>query len=266
MDFVVVGSGAAGGVMARELSRAGFTVLVFEQGPRLGPADFEHDELKYFLHERHHQSARMLSPQTFRKLPTETAQQPMGGFLPATYARLVGGSSVHYTANFWRFHEIDFKERSVLGSIPGTAFDDWPISYAELEPYYTKVEWEVGVLGLGVCQSLRSAALETLSHAAATREILRRAVRTRCPQTGPASLSRTHGDCLAALPRPLGVHQLRLLHGLWLRSAGQVFLAVHLDPGSRGHGPVRNPPVELCVSGRNQRQGPHHRRSLFRRG
>ena len=88
------------------------------------------------------------SPQTFRKLPSETATQPMGSMLPATYARLVGGSSVHYTANFWRFHEIDFHERSVLGSISGTAFADWPITYQELEPYYTKVEWEVGVSGL----------------------------------------------------------------------------------------------------------------------
>ncbi len=64
------------------------------------------------------------------------------------YARLVGGSSNHFTANFWRFHEIDFHERSVLGGIPGTGFADWPISYQELEPYYTKVEWEVGVSGL----------------------------------------------------------------------------------------------------------------------
>ena len=62
---------------------------------------------------------------------------------------IVGGSSNHFTANYWRFHEIDFNERSVLGSIPGTGFADWPISYAELEPYYTKVEWEVGVSGLG---------------------------------------------------------------------------------------------------------------------
>ena len=49
VDFVVVGSGAAGGVMARELSQAGFSVLVFEQGPRLGAADFEQDEFKYFF-------------------------------------------------------------------------------------------------------------------------------------------------------------------------------------------------------------------------
>ena len=68
--------------------------------------------------------------------------------MPLTYARNVGGSSVHYTANFWRFHDVDFKERSLLGAIPGASLEDWPISYAELEPYYTKVEWEIGVSGL----------------------------------------------------------------------------------------------------------------------
>jgi choline dehydrogenase-like flavoprotein len=63
------------------------------------------------------------------------------------YGRVVGGSSVHFTANYWRFHEIDFIERSKVGPIPGTGFTDWPITYADLEPYYTKVEWEIGVSG-----------------------------------------------------------------------------------------------------------------------
>ena len=66
---------------------------------------------------------------------------------PIRYARGVGGSSVHFTANFWRFREIDFKERSLLGPISGTNFADWPITYEELEPYYTKVDWEIGVSG-----------------------------------------------------------------------------------------------------------------------
>jgi len=43
VDFVVVGSGAAGGVMARELAQAGFDVLVLEQGPRFTAADFRHE-------------------------------------------------------------------------------------------------------------------------------------------------------------------------------------------------------------------------------
>jgi choline dehydrogenase-like flavoprotein len=61
---------------------------------------------------------------------------------------VVGGGSVHFTDNYWRFHEIDFIERSRLGPIAGTGFADWPVTYKELEPYYTKVEWEIGVSGL----------------------------------------------------------------------------------------------------------------------
>jgi choline dehydrogenase-like flavoprotein len=146
VDFVVVGSGAAGGVIARELSQAGFSVVVLEQGPRLGPGDFEHDELKYSF-QSGITNDPALSPQTFRVDASEVARQPpMGNSL--VYARIVGGSSAHFTANFWRFHENDFQERSLLGGIAGTGFADWPITYQDLEPYYSKVEWEVGVSGL----------------------------------------------------------------------------------------------------------------------
>ena len=146
VDFVVVGSGASGGVIARELSQAGFTVLVFEQGPRMDAGDFEHDELKYQLLHGITNSPET-SPQTFRDDSTKTAVRPDHAN-PMIYARIVGGSSNHFTANFWRFHDVDFHERSLLGDIPGAALADWPISYQELEPYYTKVEWEVGVSGL----------------------------------------------------------------------------------------------------------------------
>jgi choline dehydrogenase-like flavoprotein len=146
VDFIVVGSGAAGGIMARELSQAGFTVLVFEQGPRMDAGDFEHDELKYqYLHGI--TNSPETSPQTFRTDPTKTAVRP-DHVNSLVYARIVGGSSNHFTANFWRFHGVDFHEHTLLGDIPGAALADWPISYQELEPYYTKVEWEVGVSGL----------------------------------------------------------------------------------------------------------------------
>src|SRR6478735_698160 len=146
VDFVVVGSGASGGIMARELARAGMSVVVMEQGPRMAPGDFEHDELKY----------RQLSgitnnpatnPQTFRRSADHKATR-VSGRNPLTYARIVGGSSAHFNANFWRLHEIDFIEGSRFGGIEGASLVDWPITYAELEPYYTKVEWEVGVSGL----------------------------------------------------------------------------------------------------------------------
>jgi choline dehydrogenase-like flavoprotein len=148
VDFLIVGSGSAGGVMARELARAGFSVVLMEQGPRFQPQDFEHDELKYWLMNGITNDPAV-SPQTFRKTPADTAKKiEPGQFNPLWYARMVGGSSVHFTANYWRFHPVDFKERSLLGAIPGAAFEDWPISYDELEPYYTKVDWEIGVSGL----------------------------------------------------------------------------------------------------------------------
>ncbi|MDJ0940077.1 MAG: GMC family oxidoreductase [Woeseiaceae bacterium] len=145
VDFVIVGSGSAGGILAKELSTAGFDVVVLEQGPYRRPADFSHDEYSVVILEEMADFGNVNSRQTFRHDDSEVAVQTMRQ--PAGYAQTVGGSSVHYTANFWRFREIDFKERSVHGPISGTNFADWPISYADLEPYYTKVDWEIGVSG-----------------------------------------------------------------------------------------------------------------------
>jgi choline dehydrogenase-like flavoprotein len=146
VDVVIIGSGAAGGVIAREAAQAGLTVVLMEQGPRFSVRSFRHDELKdWYLGGITNDVVK--NPQTFRDAPDKKAE--LQKFKPALwYGRGVGGSSLHYTANFWRFHEIDFNERSVLGPIPGTGFADWPITYADLEPYYTKVEWEIGVSGL----------------------------------------------------------------------------------------------------------------------
>ena len=143
VDFVIIGSGAAGGVMAKELSTNGFRVVVLEQGPYLTEADFTHDEIEVTNQYRLTNNPKY-QPMTFRKSPQDKAKRH-----PAfVYGRMVGGSSVHFTANYWRFHEIDFVERSKVGPISGTGFSDWPITYADLEPYYTKVEWEIGVSGL----------------------------------------------------------------------------------------------------------------------
>lgn len=142
VDFVVVGAGAAGGVMAKELATAGFTVLVLEQGPRIEAHEFEHDEVKHFFF-NHLNNRPDLQPQTFKPGPDADPSQTLG----VIYHRLVGGGSVMFTANYWRFKPIDFQERSRLGAIAGTGFADWPITYDELEPYYTKAEWELGVSG-----------------------------------------------------------------------------------------------------------------------
>lgn len=142
IDFLVIGSGASGGVIAKELSTAGFRVLVLEQGPYLTEKDFEHDELK-FTRQAAMSNDYNRQPNTYRKTGAEKAQVRPS----IIYGRQVGGGTVHFTGNYWRFHEIDFNERSRWGSISGTGFADWPVSYAELEPYYTKTEWELGISG-----------------------------------------------------------------------------------------------------------------------
>ncbi len=145
VDFVVIGSGSAGGILAKELSTAGFRTVVLEQGRYRTRADFDHDEIAMLVNGGYGDVA---SGQTFRHDESEEAAPPPGGLLGGIYyAQTVGGSSVQYSGHFLRMREIDFNERSVLGSIEGTNFADWPISYAELEPYYTKVDWEVGVSG-----------------------------------------------------------------------------------------------------------------------
>lgn len=145
VDFVVIGSGSAGGILATELSTAGFDVVVLEQGPYRKAADFSHDELSILFRNELLGGGPELHGQTFRHDASETATMP--GRSPIRYARGVGGASVHFTANFWRFRPLDFRERSLLGPISGTNFADWPITYEELEPYYAKVDWDIGVSG-----------------------------------------------------------------------------------------------------------------------
>src|SRR6202163_807877 len=110
VDFVLVGSGAAGGILAKELSTNGFRVVVLEQGPYLTESDLVHRETQSIGEDLLTNKAK-LQPTSFRKPPSEKAKPQRA----VVYGRCVGGTSVHFTANFWRFHEIDFVERSKVG-------------------------------------------------------------------------------------------------------------------------------------------------------
>ncbi len=142
VDFVVIGSGVAGASVARELTRNGFDVVILEQGRPVPPEDMEHDELGALIWPRWTNDPAV-SPQTYRKTPNEKAQ--LRPYLQ--YARVVGGTTFHFTGNYWRFRPIDFNEFTKRGTVKGAAMADWPITYDELEPYYTAVEHAVGVSG-----------------------------------------------------------------------------------------------------------------------
>jgi len=116
---------------------------VLEQGPYLHESDFKHDEVTVNELPLLVNNPR-LQPQTFRKNATEKATRAEY----IKYGRVVGGGSVHFTANYWRFHEIEFEQATRFGVPDDSTIADWPIRYADLERYYTKVEWDIGVSGL----------------------------------------------------------------------------------------------------------------------
>jgi choline dehydrogenase-like flavoprotein len=144
VDVVIVGVGASGATAAKVLSEAGLRVVGIERGPYLDHrVHFSGDELK-FLNRGYISPNHELSPRTYRTGEhEEAAPYP---FSPCP--QLVGGGTVHWAGWFPRAMPCDFRMRSLHGDIEGATLADWPISYDDLEPYYTKVEWEFGCSGL----------------------------------------------------------------------------------------------------------------------
>ena len=149
-DVVIVGVGAAGGILAAELGKSGMKVTGLERGPRLKTSDFEpHDELRYFERADLRPSMKR-DPVTWRP----NANTPSRGIGPLGNGNQAGGGTVHYGAVSWRMHEDDFRvrtktiERYGEAAIPqDSSLVDWPVSYAELEPFYDQAEYDLGVSG-----------------------------------------------------------------------------------------------------------------------
>ena len=149
-DVVIVGVGAAGGILAAELGKAGMRVIGLERGPRLATSDFRAlDELRYFQRQDLRPNVKT-QPVTWRPNPN-TRANPLRDL---NYGNQAGGGTVHYGALSWRFHENDFRPRSATlerygaSAIPAeSSLVDWPVTYAEMEPYYDRAEYELGVSG-----------------------------------------------------------------------------------------------------------------------
>jgi len=149
-NAIVVGAGAGGGVVAKELSVAGLTVVLFERGGWASFDDADTDELHSQRttvlgnaygpdNKRHRRVVVNGDGSTNIVLPSE------GNY--NNIAACVGSGTVSYGAMAWRFMQEDFKLKTVYGHVEGSTLDDWPISYEDLEPCYEKAEWEIGVAG-----------------------------------------------------------------------------------------------------------------------
>ncbi len=153
VDAVVVGSGPGGSTAADILAGAGWSVVVFEKGrnhlidaedPSRLLGDYSNDEIKFI--DRHFLGPDpFLEPRTFRTALDDGERIYTGAVnsIPST----VGGGGIHADGKVPRFLEVDFAMRSTYGPQEGAAVDDWPIGYADLEPYYADVERRIGVAG-----------------------------------------------------------------------------------------------------------------------
>ncbi|MFB3904802.1 MAG: GMC family oxidoreductase [Acidobacteriota bacterium] len=150
VNAVVIGAGAGGGIVAKELAEAGLTVVLLERGGWARFEDHDHDELisqrttvlgnAFGPDDRRHRRVVQDSAGRWRiVLPSEDAYN--------NNAACVGSGTVSYGAMAWRFMEQDFRMRSIYGAPEGSTLEDWPIAYADLEPCYEKAEWEIGVSG-----------------------------------------------------------------------------------------------------------------------
>ncbi len=135
-DVCVIGSGPAGGVLAKELSEAGADVALVEAGRAMTPEDFHFHAWPYEFPDR-----RKPTP-NYPPEHTTAIRYEDSDDIGVDRIRAVGGRSIHWNAVCLRFAARDFRERSLEG-----VEEDWPISYEELAPVYSHVERMIGVCG-----------------------------------------------------------------------------------------------------------------------
>ena len=148
-DVCIIGSGAGGGPVALTLAEAGYSVVVLEKGPWFTEKDFYKDEIACC---RRNTYSRNLNEEFH---VVEEFDDNKGWVAKPTYdssfdfwnGNMVGGSSNLMSGFFHRLKPKDFRLLSEFGPIEGANIADWPISYDDLEPYYSKVEHAVGISG-----------------------------------------------------------------------------------------------------------------------
>lgn len=144
-DVCVIGSGAAGGVAAYVLTAGGASVQLLEAGPPVVPAlDFRQHDWPYDLALRGRgiggEHDGMMAANGFWKIDGEPYLCATGSRFRWFRSRVVGGRTNHWGQGAFRFDPEDFRSETIDG-----VGDDWPISCQDLEPYYDKVELDIGV-------------------------------------------------------------------------------------------------------------------------
>lgn len=153
VEVCIVGMGAVGGIMAKELTSAGLKVVGLERGPLLDFQDYAtKDTIRAIVRRQLEERVKHepISMRTSRSAKTRLQY-------PSTPSNSVGGGLMIWTGSATRFTPGDFKVNTnevVSGvaqragaDLNGYDIADWPIDYDDLEPYYERFEWEMGVCG-----------------------------------------------------------------------------------------------------------------------
>jgi choline dehydrogenase-like flavoprotein len=139
-NVLVIGAGASGAVAAKELAEAGLSVVCLEQGGWRNASEYPGDKLEWELLAGGEWSANPNVRRRPEDYPCETSESEVD---PVMF-NAVGGSTIHFGAQWARMRPSDFKTRSLEG-----VGDDWPISYEELLPSYETLDVEMNVSGIG---------------------------------------------------------------------------------------------------------------------
>jgi choline dehydrogenase-like flavoprotein len=144
-DAIVIGSGLGGGAAAATLAEAGKHVLLLEQGAAWRVTDDPRGHL-----------ATLTGPVPgLDGGPAQTRRLSAGG-TPWSLLGGVGGGTLTWGMQAWRFHPDDFRMASQYGVPNGSSLADWPIGYDDLEPWYARAENELGVAGDTTPYAIRS--------------------------------------------------------------------------------------------------------------
>lgn len=128
-DYIIIGTGAGGGTIAKVLADSGKSILILERGTFL-PQEKENWESSAVFGEERYQTKEVWKDKEGHDL------HPGTGYW-------VGGNTKVYGAALFRLRERDFEELHHYDGISPA----WPISYSELEPYYAKAELLYDVKG-----------------------------------------------------------------------------------------------------------------------
>ncbi len=144
VDAVIVGAGAGGGCAAATLAAHGLTTLILERGERESGDRFAAEDLSSQRSPWLVQGPGALGAPTHLSQDVDNGDE---GVVRPNNAAVAGSGTVFYGGLTGRFLEADFKLRTRLGGVADAALEDWPVTAAELEPFYDRAEYEVGVAG-----------------------------------------------------------------------------------------------------------------------